>query len=115
MRNLATAAVEVECTPADPIREAAARLREALPARTDSAVLVDFLEDDLREGIAAIAEIEAHFTDVLDALRSDRLSAIRLLEAADDFRALQKLEYLTTTVSQLRRRMCQAAGKLHER
>src|SRR5512140_3303111 len=80
---------------ADPIREAAARLLDALPDRTDAQVLVDFLEDDLREGLAAVADVEAHFTDVLDALRSERV------------------ERLASVVSRLRRLLCQGAGKIH--
>ncbi len=99
----------------DPIREAAQRLSRALPAREDARVLVDFLEDDLREGLAALSEVEAHFTDVLDALRDEHPSPIRLLDASDDLRALERLEYLHTVVAHLRRRICQAAGKLRER
>jgi hypothetical protein len=98
----------------DPIHEAVQRLARRLPAREDSAVLVDFLEDDLREGLNAIGELEAHFTDVLDALRGKQLSPIALLDAADDLHALQRLEYLMVVVSQLRRRLSQAAGKLRD-
>ncbi len=98
----------------DPIREGTERLASALPPREDSRVLVDFLEDDLREGLSAVAEVEAHFTDVLDALRADRLSPIRLVDAADDLRVLQRLEYLHSVVSQMRRRLCTAAGKLRD-
>lgn len=98
----------------DAIRESVERLEDRLPAREDTAVMLDFLEDDLREGLDAIADIEAHFTDVLDALRSDKPSPIRLMEAAEDFRVLNRLEYLMVVVAQLRRRLSQAAGKLHE-
>ncbi len=97
----------------DPLREAVARLAEALPERADAAVLLDFLEDDLREGLGALGDVEAHFTDVLDALRAPRLSPAALLEVGDDLLALQRLEYLLGVVSQLRRRLSQAAGLLH--
>lgn len=97
---------------ADVIREAVERLADVLPEREDVKVLIDFLEDDLREGLEAVGEVEAHFTDILDTLRSDRVSPIKLLDAADDFRALQKLEYLLVVVAHLRRRLSQAAGKL---
>jgi len=97
---------------ADPIREAVERLAEVLPDREDSKVLVDFLEDDLREGLGAISDVEAHFTDVLDALRADRLTPLRLMEASEDLHALERLEYLLTVVSQMRRRLSQAAGRL---
>lgn len=99
----------------DPIREAVARLVAALPEREDSKVLVDFLEDDLREGLGAIAEVEAHFTDILDALRADRVSPISLINASEDYRVLERLEYLMVVVSQLRRRLAQAAGKVRAR
>ena len=99
----------------DAIRESVDRLEACLPQKEDSTVLVDFLEDDLREGLDAVADVEAHFTDILDLLQSGQPSPIRLLEAAEDFRVLHRLEYLTVVVSQLRRRLAQAAGKLHAR
>ncbi|HET9451143.1 MAG TPA: hypothetical protein VFO83_09690 [Aggregicoccus sp.] len=97
----------------DPLREAVSRLAEALPQRADATVLLDFLEDDLREGLGALGDVEAHFTDVLDALRSPRPSPAELLAVGDDLLALQRLESLLTVVSQLRRRLSQAAGMLH--
>ena len=99
----------------DPIREAVRHLAEALPAREDCEVLVDFLEDDLREGLAAVADVEAHFTDILDTLRSDRLRPISLLNVSEDYRVLERLEYLMVVVSQLRKRLSQGAGKLKNR
>lgn len=99
----------------DAIRESVDRLERLLPDREDSAILLDFIEDDLREGLDAITEVEAHFTDVLDALRGDKLSPITLLDVAEDFRVLNRIEYLMVVVSQLRRRLSQAAGKMRER
>jgi hypothetical protein len=98
----------------DAIRESVERLEERLPRREDAAVMLDFLEDDLREGLDAIAEVEAHFTDVLDVLRRDDATPIQLMEAAEDFRVLNRLEYLMVVVAQLRRRLSQAAGTLHQ-
>jgi hypothetical protein len=49
---------------------------------------------------------------VLEALDSDALSPIALIEASDDIAVLRRLEYLMVVVSQLRRRLSQAAGKL---
>lgn len=98
----------------DAIRRSVDRLEQFLPEREDSAVLLDFLEDDLREGLDAIAEVEAHFTDILDSLASERPTPIRLLDAAEDFRVLNRIEYLMVVVAQLRRRLSQAAGKLRE-
>lgn len=96
----------------DAIRDSVERLERFLPDREDSAVLIDFLEDDLREGLDALADVEAHFTDILELLRHERPSPIRLLEAAEDFRVLNRLESLMVVVAQLRRRMAQAAGAL---
>lgn len=98
----------------DAIRQSVERLEACLPQREDSAVLLDFLEDDLREGLDAIADVEAHFSDVVELLRSERPTPIRLMEAAEDFRVLNRLEYLMVVVAQLRRRLSQAAGSLRE-
>lgn len=98
----------------DAIRESVDRLERFLPDREDSQVLLDFLEDDLREGLDALVEVESHFTDVLDLLRNERPTPLRLVEAAEDFRVLNRLEYLMVVVAQLRRRLAQAAGKMRE-
>jgi hypothetical protein len=96
----------------DAIGDSVDRLERFLPEREDSSVLLDFLEDDLREGLDAVVEVEAHFTDILEVLRSDRPGPIRLIEAAEDFRVLNRLEYLMVVVAQLRRRLAQAAGAI---
>ena len=96
----------------DAIKESVDRLERFLPKKEDSEVLLDFLEDDLREGLDAIGEVEAHFTDILDTLRVQRPTPIRLIELADDFRVLNRLEYLMVVVAQLRKRLSQAAGKI---
>jgi hypothetical protein len=96
----------------DAIGESVGRLERFLPRREDSEVLLDFLEDDLREGLDAIAEVESHFHDVLDALAHDAPSPLRLIDAAEDFRVLNRLEHLMVVVAQLRKRLCQAAGKM---
>jgi hypothetical protein len=96
----------------DAIRESVARLEAYLPPQEESEVLVDFLEDDLREGLTAVAEVETYFTDILDLLANEKPSAIRLLDAADDLRTLARLEYLFVVVSQLRKRLGQAAGRV---
>ena len=95
---------------ADPVRVAAERLAHALPARTDATVLVELLEDDLREGLDALGDVEAHFTDLLDTLRTETLTPAALLEAGEDLRVLQRLDCLHDTLVQLRKRLSQAAG-----
>ncbi len=98
----------------DAVGDAVERLEELLPAREDSKVLLDFLEDDLREGLEALSDVDAHFSEILDTLRSERLSPIRLINAGEDFRVLKRLEYLMVVMAQLRKRLSQAAGKLKE-
>ena len=98
----------------DSVRESVQRLEALLPQREDTAVILDFLEDDLREGLDAIAEVEGHFTDILDTLSTAKLTPVKVAELAEDFRVLNRLEYLMVVVAQLRRRLSQAAGKLHE-
>jgi hypothetical protein len=98
---------------ADPVRVAVERLARTLPARTDAAVLLDLLEDDLREGLDALGDVEAHFTDLLDTLRTGDLSPAALVEAGEDLRVLQRLDRLHHVVVQLRRRLSQAASLRH--
>ena len=98
----------------DPLRASVDRLRARIADRADAKVVLDFLEDDLREGLSAISDVEAHFTDILDALNGEKLPPITLINASEDFRVLQRLEYLMVVVSQLRRRLSQAAGHLKQ-
>jgi hypothetical protein len=96
----------------DPVGEAAESLSRALPARTDAEVLVELLEDDLREGLDALGDVECHFADVLDALRVERPSPLALLAVGDDQLVLQRLDALVGVVTQVRRRLGKAAGML---
>lgn len=96
----------------DPVRDAIDLLGRRLPKDTDTRVVLDFLEDDLREGLSAIADVEAHFTDVLDALRAEDCTAQELLATADDLEVLRRVEYLLNVAAQLRRRVHQTARRL---
>jgi hypothetical protein len=98
----------------DPLHQAMEHLGHALPERADATVLLDFLEDDLREGLDALGDVEAHFTDVLDALRPGALSPMSLLDAGDDYRVLQQLDVLMDVVTRVRRRLSQAAGLMRQ-
>ncbi|WP_224245861.1 hypothetical protein [Hyalangium gracile] len=98
----------------DPLREAMENLARVLPARTDAAVLVDLLGDDLREGLDALGDVECHFADVLDAMRMERPSPIALISLGDDQLVLERLEVLVGVVSQVRRRLSQAAGMMRQ-
>ncbi len=90
-------------------------LGHALPRRADATVLMDFLEDDLREGFEALEDLEAHFVDVLEALHPDALCPVGLLQAGDEQLALKRLEVLMETVMRVRRRLSQAAGLMRQR
>lgn len=96
----------------DPVRDAIDLLGRRLPKDSDTRVVLDFLEDDLREGLSAIADVEAHFTDVLDALRAGDGTAQELLATADDLEVLRRVEYLLNVAAQLRRRVHQVARRL---
>jgi hypothetical protein len=99
---------------ADPLHLAVERLGHALPERADSTVLLDFLEDDLREGLEALEDVEAHFTDVLEALEPGTLSPLALIQAGDEQLVLQRLEVLMGAVTRVRRRLSQAAGLMRQ-
>lgn len=96
----------------DEIGRCVDRLEALLPKREDSQVLVEFLEDDLREGMEAVSEVEDHFRQILETLDSRKLSPAALIEAGEDFRILNRLDYLHVVVGNLRKRLSQAAGRL---
>ncbi|WP_224367301.1 hypothetical protein [Hyalangium versicolor] len=114
--SVAAFAVPATSRPAsdNPLREAMENLARVLPARTDAAVLVDLLGDDLREGLDALGDVECHFADVLDAMRLERPSPIHLISVGDDQLILERLEVLVGVVSQVRRRLSQAAGMMRQ-
>jgi hypothetical protein len=98
----------------NPLREAMENLARVLPARTDAAVLVDLLGDDLREGLDALGDVECHFADVLDSMRMERPSPFTLISVGDDQLVLERLEVLDRVVTQVRRRLSQAAGMMRQ-
>lgn len=89
-------------------------LGHVLPMRADSTVLLDFLEDDLREGLDALGDVESHFSEVLEALHPDALSPLGMLQAGDEQRVLERLELLMDVVTRVRRRLSQAAGLMRQ-
>lgn len=96
----------------DPVRGAVERLARVLPARADASVLLDFVEDDLREGLDALGDVQAHFHDLLLALHRETLTPVAVMNAGDDLHVLQRLEDLHEVVTHLRRRLSQAAGMI---
>ena len=100
---------------ADPVQQALESLEHVLPRRADATVLMDFLEDDLREGFDALGELEEHFSGVLEALQPGTLCPVALLQAGDEQLVLKRLEVLMETVVRVRRRLSQAAGMMRQR
>jgi hypothetical protein len=98
----------------DPLSEAMENLARALPERTDAAVLVDLLGDDLKEGLDALGDVECHFADVLDAMRLPRPAPMTLVDVSNDQLVLERLEVIVGVVSSVRRRMSQAAGMMRQ-
>jgi hypothetical protein len=89
-------------------------LAHLLPERADALVLMDFLEDDLREGLDALSDVESHFAELLAALRPGVVCPGGLLEAGDELLVQQRLELLMDVVMRLRRRLSQAAGLMRQ-
>lgn len=96
----------------DAIRESVNRLGGFLPGEGDTSRLMDFLRDDLLEGLDAVADVEMHFTGMIELLQSERASPVAMLNASDDFRVSKRLDELSVIVERLRRRVAQAAGVL---
>ena len=93
----------------DPLRKSMEHLAHRLPARADAVVLLDFLEDDLREGLDALVDVEAHFSEVLAALQPGSASPAALVQAGDDTLVQKRLDLLVDVTTRLRRRLSQAA------
>jgi hypothetical protein len=98
----------------DPLREAMENLARALPERSDAAVLVDLLGDDLKEGLDALGDVECHFADVLDAMLLPRPSPATLIGVSDEQLVLERIEVLVRVVTSTRRRLSQAAGMMRQ-
>jgi hypothetical protein len=97
---------------ADLAEEATARLARALPKDADTEVTLSLLEDDLREGLSALADLEAHFSELISALGAPRPRPIELLESAAEQRALSQVDALADLLPHLRRRVSRLAGRL---
>jgi hypothetical protein len=92
------------------IRAIIGRLRARMRRANDPDPLhLEFIEDDLREGGAALEEVEAFFADVLRLLSSPEARAADLVDLADDTTVLDRLDYLVVVVNNLRRRLMHIA------
>jgi hypothetical protein len=96
----------------DGLGAAMRRLKSRLPLGTDSEVLIDLLSDDLEQGLTQVADVENHFSEIVEALSRESLSAVRLVELSENLQVLDRLEHLNQLAQQIRRRLSQAAGKI---
>ncbi|HEX9052975.1 MAG TPA: hypothetical protein VF841_20770 [Anaeromyxobacter sp.] len=109
--SAAVAVVEASPTPATPDPVEALRSRLAGSTAREHVVL-DFLEDDLREARAALAAVAAWIANVEAALSDGEPSQLRLLSLALGGRPGDRIEELATAVASVRRRLAQVAARM---
>lgn len=107
---------------------AAALATSAAPARRDDAVealrqrlagstarehvVLDFLSDDLREARDAMGAVAAYVEAVEKTLSDGRTSQDRLMALALGGGPIDELEYLSTVLASVRRRLAQVAARM---
>jgi hypothetical protein len=75
-------------------------------------VVLDFLEDDLREARAALAGVAAWIAGVERALADPDASQQRILSAANAGATAERLDELSEAVASVRRRVVQVAARM---
>ncbi len=75
-------------------------------------VVLDFLEDDLREARAALAGVAAWLANVEGALAEGAPSQQQLLSLALGGRPGERIDELSSTVASVRRRLAQVAARI---
>ena len=110
------------------IAAAALELAAGAPARRDDAVealrrrlagstarehvVLDFLSDDLREARDAVGAVVAYVDAVEKTLSDGRTSQERLMALAMGGGPIDQLEYLSTVLLSVRRRLAQVAARM---
>jgi hypothetical protein len=79
---------------------------------SQGAVLLDFLEDELREARGALGAIDGYVASVGAALADPKAGRRQLLALASTGRPAQEVAYLEATLGRLRRRLAQLSGRL---
>jgi hypothetical protein len=87
-------------------------LRRRLGSTAREHVVLDFLEDDLREARAALASVAAWIANVEGALSDDAPSQHRILSFALGGRPGDRLEELSHAITSVRRRLAQVAARM---
>jgi hypothetical protein len=75
-------------------------------------VVLDFLEDDLRDARAALAGVAAWLSNVERALAESEPSQQRLLCAARGGTPAERVEALSSALASVRRRVAQVAARM---
>jgi hypothetical protein len=75
-------------------------------------VVLDFLEDDLREVRGALGAVAAYLANVESAISDGELSHERLLALALGGGATERVDDLSRAVSSVRRRIAQVAARI---
>jgi hypothetical protein len=104
-------AVAPAATPAASCAVEALRQRLAGSTAREHVVL-DFLEDDLREARDALAGVAAFLGDVEDALRDEVPSPERLSTLARAIDPTAQVDYLQSVLASVRRRLSQVAARM---
>ncbi len=90
-----------------------AGLRRRWPPRSDrDAVVLDFLEDDLAEARDSLAAVSRYVADVEAALGDAATDRDRLLGLALGRGPLERLEYASGVLQNLRRRLVQVSSRM---
>lgn len=110
-----TALAVIEAAPPEPAGRPALLegLRRRLPPETDKdAVVLDFLEDDLREAREALATVASYVDDVEAAVGGTEAGRHEILALALGRGPLEQVEYLAGVLQTLRRRLVQVSARL---
>jgi len=94
--------------PEDPVDA----LRRRLGGSAREHVVLDFLEDDLREARAALAGVASYVANVDAALAEDAPSRDRFLSLAMGGGPIEKIDELAELLSSVRRRLAQVAARM---
>ena len=116
MKTQAAVAIAVSATSsAAPVRrdDAVEALRRRLAGSTAREhVVLDFLSDDLKEAHEAVAAVAAYVDAVEKTLSDGRTSQDRLMALAMGGGPIDELEYLSTVLMSVRRRLAQVAARM---
>jgi hypothetical protein len=121
MNRKATVATVLEPTREQPVSPSPVSLAEAgavdalrrrLGSTAREHVVLDFLEDDLREARAALAGVAAWIANVEGALAEGTPSQHRILSFALGGRPGDRIEELSHAVASVRRRLAQVAARM---